>query len=287
MNKATRLKHLIAKIDSLPTLPAIAQKLLSLSLDTVEGETSMLKLISQDPIISAKIIGLANTSMFGSPVKVSSINDAAMRLGLTRVKAVVISIATMSTLAKRPEGKLKSNDLWMHSMAIAVAMRTIAKAMPARVRPLDDHIFLAGLLHDIGYMALNYLDSATSDELHTQLAAETEKSPLEIEQELLEMSHGELGAQVGRHWDLPEEIITVMRYHHTPDAKEALAGQPLVSLVSFAERMLSDFGITEHTEQAITEQEWIELGIDPAKADEIRAQIATIPEQARQISSAI
>lgn len=287
MTKAGNWKEALAKLDSLPTLPAIAQKLLSLSLDTVEGETDMLKLISQDPIISAKIIGLANTSMFGSPVKVSSINDAAMRLGLTRVKAVVISIATMSTLAKRPEGKLKSNDLWLHSMAIAVAMRTIAKAMPARVRPSDDHIFLAGLLHDIGYMALNYLDTLTSDELHTRLATETEKSPLEIEQELLGMSHGEIGAQVGKHWDLPEEIIAVMRYHHSPDVKEAIAGQPLVSLVSFAERMLSDFGITEHTEQAITEQEWIELGIDPTKADEIRAQISTVSEQAHQISSAI
>lgn len=287
MIKAGHWKEAIAKLDTLPALPAIAQKLLSLSLDTDEGEAKMLKLIAQDPLISAKLIGLANTSMFGSPIKVTSVNDAAMRLGLTRVKSVTIGIATMSTLVKTPEGKLKANDLWMHSMAIAVAMRVIAKAMPARVCPLDDQIFLAGLLHDIGYMALSYLDTKTSDELHTRLSSQADKTPLEIEQELLGMSHGEIGALVGQHWDLPEEIIAVMRYHHTPDVQKAAEGQPLVSLVNFAERLLSDFGLVEHTTQEITDQEWLELGIDPAKADEIRAQIATVSEQAQQLVGAL
>ncbi len=287
MSNAASLSTAIDKLDTLPALPAIAQKLLTLSLDTDEGEAKMLKLIAQDPLISAKIIGLANTSMFGSPVKVTSINDAAMRLGLTRVKSVAIGIATLSTLTKLPEGSLKATDLWMHSMAIAVAMRTIAKAMPARVRPMDDQIFLAGLLHDIGYMALGYLDTVASNQLHDRLAANKDQSPLAIEQELLGMTHGEIGARVGKHWDLPEEIIAVMRYHHTPDDEAAAEGQPLVSLVSFAERMLSAFGVPEHTEQEISEQEWIELGIDPAKADDIRQQIATVAEQASQLAGAL
>lgn len=287
MSNAASLTTAIDKLYALPALPAIAQKLLSLSLDTDEGEAKMLKLIAQDPLISAKIIGLANTSMFGSPVKVTSVSDAAMRLGLTRVKSVAIGIATMSTLTKLPEGTLKANDLWMHSMAIAVAMRTIAKAMPARVRPMDDQIFLAGLLHDIGYMALGYLDTQASNVLHDRLANNKEASPLAIEQELLGMTHGEIGARVGLHWDLPEEIVAVMRYHHTPDEEAAAEGQPLVSLVSFAERMLSAFGVAEHTEQAISEQEWTELGIDPAKADDIREQIATVAEQASQLAGAL
>jgi putative nucleotidyltransferase with HDIG domain len=287
MTNEINLKIAIDKLDSLPALPAIAQKLLSLSLDTDEGEAKMLKLIAQDPLISAKIIGLSNTSMFGSPVKVTSVSDAAMRLGLTRVKSVAIGIATMSTLTKFPEGQLKANDLWIHSMAIAVAMRTIAKAMPGRKRPLDDQIFLAGLLHDIGYMALSYLDTRASDELHSRFSTQPDRPMLEIEQELLGINHGEIGARVGQHWNLPDEIIAVMRYHHTPDVKEAAEGQPLVRLVSFAERMLSAYGLAEHTEQEITDQEWLELGIDPAKAEEIREQITTVSEQANQLANTI
>jgi len=287
MSIAAQLNNAINKLDSLPAMPAIAQKLLSLSLDTDEGEAKMLKLIAQDPLISAKIIGLANTSMFGSPVKVASVNDAAMRLGLTRVKSVAIGIATMSTLTKLPEGMLKANDLWVHSMAIAVAMRTIAKFMPMRVRPLDDQIFLAGLLHDIGYMALSFLDVKASNELHTQLAANKDRPLLELEKELLWMDHGEIGARVGQHWDLPAEIIAVMRYHHSPDDENAAEGQPLVTLVNFAERLLSDFGLTEHTAHPITDEEWLELGINPAKAEEILEQISTVAEQASQLAGAL
>lgn len=287
MNTPVDLKQAIANLDSLPSMPVIAQKLLALPLDTDEGEAKLLKLIGLDPLISARIIGLANTSLFCSPVKVSSVSDAAMRLGLTRVKSVAIGIATMSTLTKLPEGQLKANDLWLHSMGIAVAMRVIAKAMPTHVRPVDDLIFLAGLLHDIGYMALGYLDTQASNALHTQLRSQPNRPVLEIEQELLGMTHCEIGARLGRHWDLPEEIVAVMRYHHTPDAEGAAGGQPLVSMINIAEKILPEFGIAESAGQEVTEQEWLALGINPAKADDIRSQIAEVSEQAKELAVAV
>lgn len=287
MSAAVNLKQAITKLDALPTMPVIAQKLLALPLDTDEGETTLLKLIGQDPLISAKIIGLANTSLFCSPVKVASISDAAMRLGMTRVKSVAIGIATMSTLTKLPEGQLKSNDLWLHSMCIAVAMRAISQAMPAHVRPQDDHIFLAGLLHDIGYMALGYLDTKASDELHTQLRTQLDRPILEIEQELLGMTHCEIAAQLGHHWDLPEEIIAVMRYHHTPDEECAAPGQPLVSMISIAEKILPEFGIAETTAKEIIEQEWMDLGINPSRADDIRGKILEVAVQAKELAGAV
>ena len=74
MNTSVDLKQVISKLDSLPPMP--------LELNTDEGEAMLLTLIGLDPLISAKIIGLANTSLFGSSVKVSSISDAALRLGL-------------------------------------------------------------------------------------------------------------------------------------------------------------------------------------------------------------
>lgn len=287
MSSMSDLKLAISKLDSLPAMPAIAQKLLTLQLDTDEGEAQLLKLIEKDPLIAAKIIGLSNSPLFGASRKVTSVNDAAMLLGLTRVKSVAIAIATLSSVTRLPEGKLKSNDLWMHSMAIALVMRAIARAMPARVRPLDDNIFLAGLLHDIGYMALSYLDVAASDELHTQLHAQPERPVEEVEQALLGMTHSEIGAHLGRHWDLPEEIIAVMRYHHTPENPEAAVGQPLVSLVNFAEKMLTAFGVAENTAQEISDEEWLELGISPDKAEGIIEQIVHITEQAKELSGAV
>ncbi|HRB97411.1 MAG TPA: HDOD domain-containing protein [Nitrosomonas sp.] len=283
MPSSIDLKQFLGRINSLPAMPVIAQKMLALPLDTDDGETQLLKLIAQDPQISAKIIGLSNSALFSVPGMIASISDAAMHLGLTQVKSVAIGMATLSALTKLPEGKLKSTDLWMHSMAIAIAMRTIASHMPANLRPLNDKIFLAGLLHDIGYNALNFLDTNASNALYEKLNAAPTASLSEIEHELLGIDHGEIGAQLGQHWGLPEEIVAVIRYHHTPTKTHASVGQPLVNLVYIAEKMLPNFGITEHTAQQVSEQEWSELGISLSEINTIIEEMSAVAEQVSQL----
>jgi putative nucleotidyltransferase with HDIG domain len=241
-------------------------------------------LIEQDPLISAKIIGLANAPMLGLSRKVSSVGDAAMLLGLTRVKSVAIGIAAMSSLTKKSSGVLNTSELWIHSMAIAVAMRTIAQEMPTRNRPLDDQIFFAGLLHYIGYMALDYIDTPASDALHTALQQPSYLTLEQIEKNMVGITHAELGAQLARHWDLPEEIISVIRYHHNPEENQAHDPQPLVYLVNIAEKLLGEFGLPQ-TEPLITKEEWLELSIDYAKADDIRNQVDEVASQAGQMAA--
>lgn len=286
MNTKIDFGESVTRLDSLPPMPVIAQKLLALELNTDEGEAMLLTLIGLDPLISAKVIGLANSSQFGSHAKVATISDAAMRLGLTRVKSIAIGIAAMSARNGLPEGLLKADDLWLNSMGIAFAMGAIAKGMPARLRPSDDKIFLAGLLHDIGYMALGHLNVKAADALYVKFQTLADHSILEIEQELLGITHCEIGAQLGRRWDLPEEIIAVIRYHHTVDEEGSAQGQPLVSMVNIAEKILPEFCISKHKGEEVTEQEWLALGIDPAKADDIRGQIAEVAAQAYEFAGA-
>lgn len=280
------LKQSLEHIHTLPAMPAIAKKMLTLALNTDEGETQLLKLIAQDPQISARIIGLSNASLFGSPGMISSISDAAMRLGLTQIKSVAIGIATVSAFTKPSEGELKARDLWTHSITIASVMRTMAKHMPARIRPMEDQIFLAGLLHDIGYNVLNFIAKDLSDTLHERLRTTSEASLLEIEHELLGTDHGEIGAQLGIHWGLPAEIITVMRHHHMPDTMGPDINQSLARLVNVAEKMLPDLAMVEHSAQEITEQEWVKLGIDPREVDTIAEEVEAIAKQVTQLANA-
>lgn len=279
------LKDAAAKLESLPAMPVVVQRILGLQLDTDEGERELLKLIQMDPQISAKIVGLANTPLFGASKRVTSVSDAAIMLGLTRVKSVAVGIAVMSTLTRQPMGKLNLQNLWLHSLGVALAMRVLTRAMPSRTRPLEDEIFLAGLLHDIGFMVLNFIDPASSDELQARLVDSPDKSVGEIEAELSDIGHAELGAALVERWDLPDEIVKVVRYHHRPDAPEAEAAQPLVSLVNMAERLLPAFGIAEHVMQAVTEEDWTSLGIDPARAEELVDAIGLQLDQAKQMAA--
>lgn len=276
------LKEAVRHLDALPAMPLIAQKILALDLQSDAGERALLKLIEQDPQIAAKIIGLANTPLFGASKSITSIADAAMLLGITRIKSVTLGIAVMSALVKKSAGKLDIQGLWLHNLAIALALRTLARAMPANIRPLDDQLFLAGLLHDIGYVVLNHLDQPRSDELHSRFAAESGRDSNEIEAELLEMNHCELGAELARFWNLPDIIVAVLRYHHTPDNASASFAQPLVRMTNLAGKILNTFGISERINPEITAADWEALEIDPAGADGLIAQITAQAEEARQ-----
>lgn len=281
-----KLTHALTNLDSLPAMPAIAQKLLVLNLDTDEGEAQLLFLIEQDPQISAKLISLANSPVMGVTRKVYSVADAAMLLGLTRVKAVALGIAAMSNFARLPRSAyFTPQALWLHSLAIAIAMHTISQTMPTHLRPLQDHIYLTGLLHDIGFMAIHHLDSVASNELHHRFHLQQAKRPvMEIELATIGISHCQIGAQLARQWHLPDTIISVLSGHHTTCLDDVSTSHSLTRLLMLTEKLLPDFGISECTRTAISLQEWQELGIDPAREEELRDSVNELAIQAAQIA---
>lgn len=285
-DQSVNLRAAIRNLDSLPAMPVVAQKILRLQLDTENGEMQLLKLIEQDPQISARIIGLANSPLYGITKKIASISDASMILGITRVKSVSVGIAVMSTLDRHPTGHLNIQNLWLHSLGIAQGMCALARAMPKNTCPLDDEIFLAGLLHDIGFMVLNYIDPVRSDLLQTTLAATPDRSINELEAQVIEIGHGELGAELARHWDLPGNIVAVLRYHHAPANPAAAEGQPFINMLNLVEKLLPGFGIAEHVASDIGEKDWLALGIDPARAGELSASVREQAELAKQVAAA-
>lgn len=282
MNSPKQLHQALNHLDALPPIPYIARKILSVNLVTDEGERELLELIKADPIILSKIIGLANSPLLGTGREILTLHDAAALLGINRVKMVALSFSILYSMLHKPTGLLDIQGLWQHSLAVALTMETLARLMPKNLRPPDDEIYLAGLLHDIGFLVLDYLDSSLSNQFHARMAAEPGRPVEKIEAEMLEMSHGELGAALGRHWGLPESIIAVLNYHHIPDDVRAVVGQPLVTMVNIAEKLLPTFGIPESVRPEISSGEWQSLGIDPAKEDEI---IAIAEKNIREISS--
>jgi putative nucleotidyltransferase with HDIG domain len=272
MNSSS-LRHTLERIDSLPPIPMVAQRILSLKINTDEGERTLLQLIERDPPILAKVIGLANSPLFGTSRKILNLHDAAAILGSKRVKMVALSFAMMAAMARKSAGHLDMHKLWQHSLSVALTMDTLAHLMPRARRPSDEEIYLAGLLHDIGFMVLDYLDPDLSDRFHARLATESGCTVEQIEAEMLETSHGELGAKLARYWNLPESVAVVLHYHHTPDDPRAVGGQPLVGMACMAEKLLPTFGIVEPVMLDIDDSAWLALGIDPARAEEVRARV--------------
>lgn len=114
----TDLKQSIENIDALPAMLTIAKKMLALDLDTDTGETQLLKLIAQDPQISTRIIGL---------IQCIAIRFARHNLIGLQIKSVAIGMATITAFTQQPEEKLKSEDLWVHSIIVTSIMYSIAR----------------------------------------------------------------------------------------------------------------------------------------------------------------
>ena len=272
MSPQNKPNKLPSQFDSLPAIPSIAQKILSIRIATDEGERALLELIEKDPSIMSKIIGLANSPMFGTNRKILSLNDAVALMGTKRVKMIALSFAIMTSMTRKSEGILDVQKLWKHSLSVAMTMETLARYMPYDRRPADDEIYLSGLLHDIGFLVLDSLDRQLSDQFHSRLASES-GCPMEKIEAELEISHGELGAKLAIHWGLPEPIIAVARYHHSPNDERAAVGQPLVGMSNLAGKLLPSLCEADSTHGNITSEDWQALGIDPLKTDEIITRV--------------
>lgn len=279
MNAPTTLRVNVDALQALPALPKIAQQILSIKLATDKGDEMLLKLIEKDPAISARIIGLANSPLFGTSRKIMAVSDAASVLGIKRIKMVALSFAMMSSVTRKPAGLLDVTHLWQHSMAIALAMDTLSKAMPKEMRPPDEEIYLAGLLHDIGFLVLEYIDPELSNRFHARLAAEGTSRYSELEAEMLEINHCELGARLAEHWNLVPNIVAVLRHHHSSDVPANAVGQPLIAMINLTGRLFPAFGADESVQADIEIEKWLALGISADKVQEVEAAMRKRTEE--------
>ena len=285
MNVPKELNMMIEKLDALPPIPRIAQKILKLSVITEEGERELFNLIEKDPALMAKIIGLSNSPHFYRGRTVVTLHDAEAVLGSKRIKMTALGFAMMSSIAKKSSGLLDFDALWMHSLSIAMAMNTLAGYMPKNRRPPVDAAYLARLLHDIGFLVLNYIDSKLCDQFCIRMLAKPALPVVEIEAEILDMNHCELGSELARHWSLPENITAVLQYHHTPADNPEEAQQPLVNLAYMAEKLLPAFDTGEFEPTNIGAAEWQYLGINPLLADDIIAKVKRHTDQVVEITT--
>lgn len=270
------MRQPLNNLDTLPAIPDTARKILSLKLGTDEGERALLELIENDPPTLTRIISLCNAPLFGSGQKIVKLDDAVALLGSKRVKMIALSFSIIASMIRKPAGLLNIQSLWRHSLAVTIAMETLARCMPQDRCPTEGDIYLAGLLHDIGFLVLDYLDPQLSDKFHARLAVEPRTTMEEVEAQMLEMDHGELGALLGRRWNLPEPVIASLNYHHAPDDQQAAEGRLLVALANLAEKMVPTFGFAESTLKDIPDAEWRSMGIDPDCVDEIKAKVQSI-----------
>jgi len=205
---------ILSEIRLVPSLPTVVLKVRRLLRDPDVSFSELSRAIELEPDLPANILRLANSAYFGFQRTVGSVREAIVRLGTQRVYHLIIGFA-VAPLARRPvEGyALPADALWEHSVATAIGAECLATALEISC---PDHVFTAGLLHDIGKTVLGPFVKEHGEQIG-QIAQE-EGVPFDAaEQRALGIDHAEVGALLLERWNLPTEIVTVARWHHDPN----------------------------------------------------------------------
>jgi HD-like signal output (HDOD) protein len=221
------IRKLLPKIRVLPTLPDIYSKIVSelrspdASMEVIAG------LISNDPIITAKILHVVNSVEVGLSRTVSSAFEAILLLGAERVAALVLVARLFTELSANTCPKLDWPSEWNHSMQVGWLARRLMERQVRDARAAD-LAFTAGVLHDIGRFLL-----AANFPTHYEVVLEQGKllgDLLQAEVDLFEVTHAQFGAVVLGKWGLPFPIIEAVAWHHAPSQSKSRAFGPLAAV---------------------------------------------------------
>ncbi len=199
---------------NLPTLPAVALKVLELTRDPQVGLNDLGKVVQADPALSAKVLKTVNSSIFGLTTQCSKIDRALAYLGLNAVKSLVLGFSLVDCTRGVTKGRgLDMQAHWRRATYSAAGARAIAQV----TKSCDpDEAFTAAIFADIGVLA-SFL--ALGDRYSDVLEAALEHGKLSAHEiEVFKTSHGEIGAELATKWKLPAQYVDAIRYHHNSES---------------------------------------------------------------------
>lgn len=206
------LASLVGSVKDLPVLPrtymALREKLASPNASIRE----IVSLVEQDVSICAKILQLVNSALFGLPREISTVQSAVTYLGIEMVQNLVLSSEVFSVFEKvEMVPGFSFEELQAHSQLTA----KIATEIPA---PAHVHgaAVVAALLHDVGKLVLAMRSPQNLVRVLSG-AAEEKKPQFEVEEELMGVSHAEVGAYLLGIWGLPSPVVEAVAQHHRPE----------------------------------------------------------------------
>lgn len=211
--KTIQFDEIVKQVQDLPSLPVVVMDLLR-SIDEEDADIGALaEKVTLDQALAAKTLRFANSSLYGSPAKVTTIQQAITRLGVATVRNLITAAAMTGSFPKGAITFFNFTAFWRHAIGTAICANVIAR----HVRADADYAFTAGLLHDIGRLVL-----VTRFPQHYERAlayrAEHDCPMLVAERAVLDVDHAMAGHALACHWHFSEVLQHAIAAHHDPDS---------------------------------------------------------------------
>lgn len=246
-----RVELILHQLDELPTLPAVAVRVLQVTRDEASSAGDVVRLIESDPSLTTRILKLVHRADLGVRGEVNSVDRAVKLLGFEAVRSATLAVSVFDTFRPSVDGrgasKFSREEFWKHCVAVACCAELLAVELgnavgrhsPMSVDPGD--AFVCGLLHDLGKVAL---DAALPKSFSRVVeAADLLRSNIaDVERQVIGIDHMVVGKRLAEQWNLPVSVREVVWLHgHVPSALPATVQHPrLVSLVTLADALVRE-----------------------------------------------
>lgn len=252
----------LGRLRDLPVLPqALTELLVALQRDDVAID-QLVDAISHDQALVAKTLRLANSSFYGLSGRVTSIRDAVGVLGLRNLTTALTAVAVSGRFgAPRCPGFVLA-AYWRHSVACGLCARHLARAL----RLDDGAAFTAGLLHDLGRLAL----ASQAPERLAGVYEHRERldcQMLQAEAETLGTDHTAIGALVAQRWRFGDDVVEAIRNHHAPLPANAPSLTDVVHVSDCLVHALDLAGVPDELVPPLAADVWNRLGLTQAQCD--------------------
>lgn len=281
--KAEQARREIQQQKELPTLTPSVQRILAACEDHHVSQTALAEILGESPPIAARILGLANSAFFGQRGGVHSLPHAITVLGVVMVRSVAAGLALSGVFDTQRCRSFRVDRYWASAVLTALLAQQLRPQIAAGVRPPPDSVYLGGLLHNIGLLALVHLHPAEMERALTAYAADPARALGARIRAELEIDHYQAGVWLGSKWHFPRELLLVMEHHYNP----AYRGDhwPLVLLEGLSARWANQ--ILDGRERLDGEEEsLVILGLAASAVAELRARMGEQLDRVHAIAAA-
>lgn len=268
------LEKIIRRVKDLPSLPNITNEIMRLTEDPDSTVHDIEAVIMKDQSLTARVLRLANSAYYGYPRRISTISEASVLLGFQAIRSITLTASVGGMLTKEVPGYgLEENELWRQSQSCAIISRHIARKV--RFSKIDQ-AYVAGLLRDIGKVIVSYYLTDHFKQIMEMVEKEG-ISFLKAEENVLGFHHGQVGARIAQKWNLPDDLVEAIAYHHSPE--KATINPRLTSIVHIADAVVMMMGIGLGVDGMVYNfsQEAIEtLGIDSSVLEQLMSEVSDL-----------
>ena len=236
------MRRKVQQVNDLPAMPGLATELIRIKNNPYAHASELAAVMEQDPSLSAQLIRYATSPLYAYQGRIDSVEQAIVRvLGMDFVQDIAFGLSLGKAFNNPKDGPLGLNNFWHHAVHCASLTQALCESIDFQRRPSPGLGYLSGLLHNFGILLLGHLFPAQYERLNRAAEKWPEASLLQLEREILGVSHTEMGLWLMDAWDMPREIAKAVSGHHD----EGLDGDYSIyaNLVFVANALLKRHGI--------------------------------------------